>query len=191
MMLINNMKHILALDPYNSRQRQYQIEVDREVYTTIDVLSDSAADSPLGCGTRVWKVKESSGRIRILKDVWLKLNGQEEHRIHRAILADTKALNVEENDDFDEQLSQRVLRPMAYCRVRIDNEEDSTNTVMGGGYDLDNTMIMVEPVTFQQLSSVEPRGRMINILLHNQAPLLVRIRTLQLNTLVHAERPST
>ncbi|KAH7870251.1 uncharacterized protein C8R40DRAFT_1213112 [Lentinula edodes] len=156
----------------NSRQRQYKIEVDREVYTTIDVLSDSAADSPLGCGTRVWKVKDSSGRTRILKDVWLKLNGQEGHRIHQAILADTKALNVEENDDFDDQLSQRVLRPMAYCRVRIGNEEDSTNTVMGGGYDLDNTIIMVEPVTFQQLFSVEPRGRMINILLHNQAPLL-------------------
>ncbi|KAJ3902454.1 hypothetical protein F5879DRAFT_1043441 [Lentinula edodes] len=176
---------------HNSRQRQYKIEVDREVYTTIDVLSDSAADSPLGCGTRVWKVKDSSGRTRILKDVWLKLNGQEGHSIHQAILADTKALNVEENDDFDDQLSQRVLRPMAYCRVRIGNEEDSTNTVMGGGYDLDNTIIMVEPVTFQQLFSVEPRGRMINILLHNQAPLLVRIRTLQLNTLVHVERSST
>ncbi|KAJ3860131.1 hypothetical protein EV359DRAFT_85646 [Lentinula novae-zelandiae] len=115
------------------------------------------------------------------------LRGQEEHKIHQAILANTKALNVEENDDFDEQLSA----PTHGVLEKIGNEEDSTDAVMGGGYDLDNTMIMVEPVIFQQPSSVEPRGRLINLLLHNQAPLLVRISTLQLNTLVHVERSST
>ncbi|KAF9078801.1 hypothetical protein BDP27DRAFT_29555 [Rhodocollybia butyracea] len=30
-----------------------------------------SADSPLGRGTRIWKVRDSEGEIRVLKDLWL------------------------------------------------------------------------------------------------------------------------
>ncbi|KAJ3721317.1 hypothetical protein DFJ43DRAFT_1158660 [Lentinula guzmanii] len=46
-----------------SGQQQYEIKINDNSYTTVDVLSDSAADSPLGRATRVSKVKDSSDNI--------------------------------------------------------------------------------------------------------------------------------
>ncbi|KAJ3986629.1 hypothetical protein F5890DRAFT_1502618, partial [Lentinula detonsa] len=98
-------------------QRQYLIKIKDQSYTTVDVLSDTAADSPLGRATRVWRVKDSSAKIRVLKDVWLESDRLEEHKIREAILADAKALN--EEDGYDAQLDKRMLRPMAYWRVPV------------------------------------------------------------------------
>ncbi|KAJ4469252.1 hypothetical protein J3R30DRAFT_3739351 [Lentinula aciculospora] len=47
----------------DANRRQYNIEVN------VDVLSDSVADSRLGRATRVWKVRDSNGKIRVLNDV--------------------------------------------------------------------------------------------------------------------------
>ncbi|KAJ3782191.1 hypothetical protein GGU10DRAFT_335752 [Lentinula aff. detonsa] len=115
-------------------QRQYLIKINDQSYTTVDVLSDTAADSPLGRATRVWKVKDSSAKIRVLKDVWLESDRLEEHKIREAILADAKALN--EEDGYDAQLEKRMLRPMAYWRVPVGDEEDDTGSVMLDSYDL-------------------------------------------------------
>ncbi|KAJ3984890.1 hypothetical protein F5890DRAFT_1553642 [Lentinula detonsa] len=63
---------------------------------------------------KVWKVKDSNAKIRVLKDVWLESDRLEEHKIREAILADAMALNEE-----DAQLEKRMLRPMAYWRVPV------------------------------------------------------------------------
>ncbi|KAJ3995813.1 hypothetical protein F5050DRAFT_1823993 [Lentinula boryana] len=112
-------------------QRQYLIKISDQSYTTVDVLSDTAADSPLGRATRVWKVKDSTAKIRVLNDVWLESDHLEEHKIREAILADAKALNEE-----DAQLEKRMLRPMAYWRVPVGDDEDDTGSVMLDNYNL-------------------------------------------------------
>ncbi|KAJ3996012.1 hypothetical protein F5050DRAFT_1822131 [Lentinula boryana] len=123
-------------------RRQYNIEVNGQLYTTVEVLSDSSADSPLGRATRVWQVKGSDGGIRVLKDVWLESDRLEEHKIWEAILADAKALNGNEEDNHHEELEKRMLKPMAYCRVCVDNQADDTGTVMLSGYDLSSAPLV-------------------------------------------------
>ncbi|KAJ3843055.1 hypothetical protein F5878DRAFT_528643, partial [Lentinula raphanica] len=70
-----------------NKRRQYKIKVNSQIFTTVKVLSDVSADSPLGRATRVWKVLDSSNKIRVLKDVWLESDRKQEHEIHQAILA--------------------------------------------------------------------------------------------------------
>ncbi|KAJ3775782.1 hypothetical protein FB446DRAFT_823931 [Lentinula raphanica] len=97
-----------------SGRRQYKIEVDGQKFTTVDVLSDASAARPLGRATRVWKVLDSSGIIRVLKDVWLESDRMGEHEIHQAILDD--------------------------CRVPVNREPDDTAAVMLHGYDLSKSV---------------------------------------------------
>ncbi|KAJ3985041.1 hypothetical protein F5890DRAFT_1216334 [Lentinula detonsa] len=125
-----------------SGHRQYRIKINDQTYTTIDVLSDSAAHSPLGRATRVWKVKDSSDKIRVLKDVWLESDRLEEHKIREAILADAKTLNQRKEHSFDTQLEKRMLRPMDYCRVRVGDEEDDTGAVMLRSFDLGKAQLV-------------------------------------------------
>ncbi|KAJ3748878.1 hypothetical protein DFH05DRAFT_1540096 [Lentinula detonsa] len=73
------------------------------------------------------KVKDSSANIRVFKDVWLESDRLEEHKIRGANLADAKALN--EEDGYDAQLEKHMLRPMAYWRVPVGDEEDDTGSV--------------------------------------------------------------
>ncbi|KAJ3998641.1 hypothetical protein F5050DRAFT_1743799 [Lentinula boryana] len=140
-----------------SGQRQYEIKLNDNSYTTVDVLSDSAADSPLGRATRVWKVKDSSGKIRVLKDVWPESDRLEEHKIRETILADAKALNKREEHSYDAQLEKRMLRPMAYCRVRVGGEEDDTGAVMLRSFDLSKAQ-MVYLITPKAPSPVEKQS---------------------------------
>ncbi|KAJ3985486.1 hypothetical protein F5890DRAFT_1409428 [Lentinula detonsa] len=93
-------------------RRQYHIKIENQSYMTVDVLSDSAADSPLGRATRVWKVKDSSDKIRVLKDVWLECDRLEEHKIREAILADAKALNEREEHTLSAIETQSVAMSM-------------------------------------------------------------------------------
>ncbi|KAJ4488373.1 hypothetical protein J3R30DRAFT_3730302 [Lentinula aciculospora] len=110
-------------------RRQHDIEGNGDVYTTVDVLSDSAADSPLCCATRVWKVRDSNGKIRVLKDIWLEPDRLEEHKIRADILADAKALNKKKpTDNFDQQRKKRMHKPLGYCRVHVNGQEDDTDT---------------------------------------------------------------
>ncbi|KAJ3795390.1 hypothetical protein GGU11DRAFT_747092 [Lentinula aff. detonsa] len=136
-------------------QRQYLIKINDQSYTTVDVLSDTAADSPIGRATRVWKVKDSRAKIRVLKDVWLESDHLEEHKIREAILADAKALN--EEDGYDAQPDKRMLRPMAYWRVPVGKEEDDTGSVMLDSYDLSKAQ-MVNLVTPKKPSAVQTQS---------------------------------
>ncbi|KAJ3742824.1 hypothetical protein DFH05DRAFT_1421802 [Lentinula detonsa] len=138
-------------------RRQYHIKIENQSYMTVDVLSDSAADSPLGRATRVWKVKDSSDKIRVLKDVWLERDRLEEHKIREAILADAKALNEREVHSFDAQLEKRMLKPIAYWRVPVGDEEDDTGAVMLHSYDLSNAQ-MVNLISPKALSAIETQS---------------------------------
>ncbi|KAJ3718700.1 hypothetical protein C8R42DRAFT_125223, partial [Lentinula raphanica] len=129
-------------------RRQYTIDVDGHQFTTTEVLSDASADSPLGRATRVWKVKDSAGHQRVLKDVWLETDRKEEHEIVTDILNSAKSIKPKPELDINyyEELQKRMLKPIAYCRVLVDDktverepvkgQPDETGTIMLRGYDL-------------------------------------------------------
>ncbi|KAJ3830484.1 hypothetical protein F5880DRAFT_786438 [Lentinula raphanica] len=121
-----------------SGRRQYKIEVDGQKFTTVDVLSDASAARPLGRATRVWKVLDSSGIIRVLKDVWLESDRMGEHEIHQAILDDVEKFDQAHHSNYRAKLEQRMLRPLAQCRVPVNHKPDDTAAVMLRGYDSSN-----------------------------------------------------
>ncbi|KAJ3843102.1 hypothetical protein F5878DRAFT_554632 [Lentinula raphanica] len=123
----------------NQRKRQqYKIEVGGQSFTTLEVLSDASADSPLGRATRVWKVKDAGGGIRVLKDVWLESDRMGEHEIQDAILKDVEKYDQANNVKFRTALEKRMLTPLAHCKVPVNREPDDTTVVMLRGYDWAN-----------------------------------------------------
>ncbi|KAJ3762230.1 hypothetical protein EV360DRAFT_67243 [Lentinula raphanica] len=132
----------------SSRWRQYNIDVNGHTFTTMEVLSDASADSPLGRATRVWKVKDSDGKERVLKDVWLETDRKEEHVILEEILESTKLIKPDPELDVNyyEELQKRMLKPTAHCSVLVDDktvegdpakgQPDNTGVIMLRGYDL-------------------------------------------------------
>ncbi|KAJ3763536.1 hypothetical protein EV360DRAFT_33428 [Lentinula raphanica] len=102
-----------------NKRRQYKIKVNGQIFTTVDVLSDVSADSPLGRATRVWKVLDSSNKIRVLKDVWLESDRKQEHEIHQAILARAEEYDQANKSKYRRLLEKHMLRPMAYCKVPV------------------------------------------------------------------------
>ncbi|KAJ3768088.1 hypothetical protein FB446DRAFT_818059 [Lentinula raphanica] len=125
----------------SSSRRQYKIDVDGHQFTTMEVLSDSSADSPLGRATRIWKVKDCAGHIRVLKDVWLETDRKEEHMILEDILESTKSIKSKRKLNFHAELEKRILKPMAHCRVpvydkTVKGQPDDTSAIMLRGYDL-------------------------------------------------------
>ncbi|KAJ3771873.1 hypothetical protein FB446DRAFT_845958 [Lentinula raphanica] len=132
----------------SSSRRQYNIDVDGHQFTTTEVLSDASADSPLGRATRVWEVKDSAGHPRVLKDVWLETDRKEEHEIVTDILNSAKSIKLDPdlNINYYEELQKRMLKPIAHCRVLVDDktvegepvkgQPDETGTIMLRGYDL-------------------------------------------------------
>ncbi|KAF9078837.1 hypothetical protein BDP27DRAFT_1441205 [Rhodocollybia butyracea] len=117
-------------------RRQYTIGVEGKVYTTISIILDSSADSPFGRGTRIWKVKDHEGKIRVLKDLWLEFDRVPEHEILQRIIDDIKNLDDPEAHDMAEIVRERTLTPLAFCKVAVDDAVDDTKTVMMGGFDL-------------------------------------------------------
>ncbi|KAF9069419.1 hypothetical protein BDP27DRAFT_1265073, partial [Rhodocollybia butyracea] len=114
-------------------RRQYQIIVDGETYTTVSILSDSAADSPLGRATRVWKVVDKDGNTRVLKDVWLDFDRQDEQEIRCAILDDVRELDKRNGSIYAEELEKRMLTILSSWRVTVDNTnkvKDDTTAIM-------------------------------------------------------------
>ncbi|KAJ3739996.1 hypothetical protein DFH05DRAFT_477617 [Lentinula detonsa] len=132
--------------------------------------------SHLSC-LRVWYqclipvLLDSSDNIRVLKDVWPESDRLEEHKIRETILADAKALREEYS--YDVQLEKRMLRPMAYCRVRVGGEEDDTGSVMLRNFDLSKAQ-MVYLITPKAPSPVEKQSvcLLIRTLFHTPQPLL-------------------
>ncbi|KAJ3753782.1 hypothetical protein EV360DRAFT_87460 [Lentinula raphanica] len=126
-------------------RRQYTIDVDGHQFTTMEVLSDASADSPLGRATRVWKVKDSAGQERVLKDVWLETDRKEEHVILDDILNAAKSIKSDDELDYRAELEKRMLKPMVYCRVPVydkavegepvKGQPDDTGAIMLRGYD--------------------------------------------------------
>ncbi|KAJ3966400.1 hypothetical protein EV361DRAFT_571439 [Lentinula raphanica] len=122
-------------------RRQYKIEVDGQHFTTMDMLLEASTDNGQGRATRIWRVKDSGGHTRVLKDLWLSSNRQEEHKIREAILADASALYDKDKKnssgdviDYREELDKRLVKPLAYWRVPVNGQPDDTGTVMLGGY---------------------------------------------------------
>ncbi|KAJ3774291.1 hypothetical protein FB446DRAFT_729523 [Lentinula raphanica] len=138
----------------SSRRRQYNIDVNGHTFTTMEVLSDASADSPLGRATRVWKVKDSDGKERVLKDVWLETDRKEEHVILEEILESTKLIKPDPELDVNyyEELQKRMLKPTAHCRVLVDDktvegdpakgQPDDTGVIMLRGYDLGSAKLV-------------------------------------------------
>ncbi|KAJ3748344.1 hypothetical protein DFH05DRAFT_1472306 [Lentinula detonsa] len=118
----------------NDDRRQYKIEVDGKYYITLRVLSDFAADSPLGRATRVWKVINDEGNIHVLKDVWLDHSRMEEHKIREAILEDVQRLK--NGQRYAEVLKNYMFTPIAYGKVHVGGLADDTTDVMLGGYNV-------------------------------------------------------
>ncbi|KAF9066788.1 hypothetical protein BDP27DRAFT_1404234 [Rhodocollybia butyracea] len=116
--------------------RQYIIEVEGKVYTTISIISDSSANSPFGRGTRIWKVQDSEGKIHVLKDLWLSFDTVPENQILMQIIEDIRNLDNDSADKMAEAVRKRTLTPLACCKVAVDGQVDDTRTVMMGGYDL-------------------------------------------------------
>ncbi|KAJ3760773.1 hypothetical protein EV360DRAFT_39112 [Lentinula raphanica] len=128
----------------NANRRQYKIEVAGKSYTTLRVLSDIAADSPLGRATRVWKVKDDEGNLHVLKDVWLDQSRTEEHLIREEILKAVEGL--EDGERFAELLKKYMLTPIAYGKVRVDGLPDDTTDVMLAGYlPVEDEMVPLKP----------------------------------------------
>ncbi|KAJ3793702.1 hypothetical protein GGU11DRAFT_748665 [Lentinula aff. detonsa] len=129
----------------NDDRRQYKIEVDGKYYTTLRVLSDFAADSPLGRATRVWKVINDEGNIHVLKDVWLDHGRMEEHKIREAILEDVQRLK--NGQRYAEVLKSYMFTPIAYGKVRVGDLADDTTDVMLGGYNVveDDMVLLITP----------------------------------------------
>lgn len=95
---------------------------DKE-YTAEATLADFSADSPLGRATRVWRVKDPDGEIRVLKDVWVDETRPLEHQLYKEILADVP----EHNRAF---VKRHMLTPMAHCKVKVGDFDDHTVNVM-------------------------------------------------------------
>jgi hypothetical protein len=138
-------------------RRQYIIEVEGKVYTTMAIILDSSADSPFGRGTRIWKVKDREGKIRVLKDLWLEFDRVPEHEILERIIDDIKNSGEPNADKMAESFHQRTLTPLAFCKLAVDGETDDTKSVMMGGFDLAGQPV-VDLVTAQTPASASQQS---------------------------------
>ncbi|KAJ3837508.1 hypothetical protein F5878DRAFT_710762 [Lentinula raphanica] len=142
----------MSFSHMDSSRRQYNIDVNGHQFTTMEVLSDASADSPLGRATRVWKVKDSAGHPRVLKDVWLETDRKEEHLIVEDILKAAGSIKIDPHIDYRGELEKRILKPMEYCRVPVydktvegepvKDEPDDTDAIMLRGYDLGSAKLV-------------------------------------------------
>ncbi|KAJ3763345.1 hypothetical protein EV360DRAFT_33772, partial [Lentinula raphanica] len=139
-------------------RRQYRIEVNGKSYTTDRILSDIAADSPLGRATRVWKVVDDVGHVHVLKDVWLDHSRTEEHLIREEILKAVR--DLDDGERFVERLKKHMLTPIAYGKVRVDEETDDTSGVMLAGYDPkeDEMVPLIPPTTISSRNTRRSTG---------------------------------
>ncbi|KAJ3817658.1 hypothetical protein F5880DRAFT_1627622 [Lentinula raphanica] len=125
-----------------------QADVDGHQFTTMEVLSDSSADSPLGRATRIWKVKDSAGHIRALKDVWMETDRKEEHVILEDILESTKSIKSNRKLDFHTELEKPIVKDKTVEGELDKSRPDDTGAIMLRGYDLGSAnTVKLLPVT--------------------------------------------
>ncbi|KAJ4477465.1 hypothetical protein J3R30DRAFT_3486197 [Lentinula aciculospora] len=117
-----------------TEKRQYKIQVGDKTYVTVKVLSDYAADSPIGRATRVWLVTDEadpSNRQYVLKDVWVDSERATEDEIRSALLID-----IEEKCGADARalVENHLLTPVAFEKLCINTSADDTvGVIMRGG----------------------------------------------------------
>ncbi|KAJ3784824.1 hypothetical protein GGU10DRAFT_15723 [Lentinula aff. detonsa] len=127
-----SMTCILPTSPTD--KRQYRIRVRDKTYITTKILSDYAADSPIGRATRVWLVKDEDGLSDsryVLKDVWVDSERQTEDEIRSALLKD---VDEKCGSDARSKVEKHLLTPVAFEKLHIDTiVDDTTQLIMRGG----------------------------------------------------------
>ena len=108
------------------------------VFRTDGLINDDGAKSPLGRGTRVWRVKrlvdgepDASARGRVLKDSWVDDDRDREGEILEQIL-DTPGLSV----TTQRTLAELFLTQVVSGDVVIDGEPDRTRGFLDGATDI-------------------------------------------------------
>ncbi|KAJ3999942.1 hypothetical protein F5050DRAFT_751632 [Lentinula boryana] len=156
-----SMTCILPASP--TGKRQYKIQVEDKTYITTRILSDYAADSPIGRATRVWLVKDEDGLSDsryVLKDVWVDSERQTEDEIRSALLKD-----VDEHCGSDARaiVERHLLTPVASEKLHVGTIiDDTTQLIMRGGTipkNLDHLKLVVPQLsgssTRSQVSTTE------------------------------------
>ncbi|KAJ3801226.1 hypothetical protein GGU11DRAFT_770359 [Lentinula aff. detonsa] len=142
-------------------QRQYKIRVGDKAYITTKMLSDNAADSPIGRATRVWLVRDEDGPSDsryVLKDVWVDSERQTEDEIRSALLKD-----VEEKCGSDARaiVEKHLLTPVAFEKLHIGAiVDDTTQLIMRGG-SIPKTLDHLKLIVLQQ-SGLSTRSQVSN-----------------------------
>ncbi|KAJ3849680.1 hypothetical protein EV368DRAFT_85296 [Lentinula lateritia] len=106
------MSFILPASP--TEKRQYRIRVGDKTYITVKMLSDHAADSPIGRGTRVDNGRETEDEIcsNLLKYVELKCGS-----------------------DACAMVKKHLITPIAFEKLLIGtNVDDTSQVIMRGGF---------------------------------------------------------
>lgn len=181
-----------------SEKRLYYIRLGNEHYTTLKLLSDYSADSPIGRATRVWLVRaESDQKEYVLKDVWIDNDRELEHQIREALLDDIdKAFGQAARDE----VARHMLTPVAHEKVCIaSGVEDDTTTVMMRGWtpSADTTRLVplkievrsVEPVT-QSLGPMSAYDTNARPFLKTHVPAIPSIRR-KIHYIVFKEHATT
>ncbi|KAJ3995073.1 hypothetical protein F5050DRAFT_1830616 [Lentinula boryana] len=136
-----------------TEKRRYKIQVGSKTYVTIKMLSDYAADSPIGRATRVWLVVDEVGpsdRYYVLKDVWVDAERDTEDEIRSNLLKD-----VEEKcgSKARDKVERHLLTPVAFEKLRIGaSADDTTQLIMRGG-SLPQNLDHLKLTVFQQSES--------------------------------------
>ena len=113
------------------------------VFRTDGLINDDGAESPLGRGTRVWRVKrlvdgepDDSAPGRVLKDSWVDEDRDREGEILEKIL-DTPGLDKTEQ----QALAELFLTQVVSGDVLIDRKPDSTRGFLNGVTDIPSTKL--------------------------------------------------
>ncbi|KAF5390001.1 hypothetical protein D9757_003900 [Collybiopsis confluens] len=111
----------------SSSPRQYKITVNGQKFATVKNLADYSADSLISRATRVWLVKDKEGKEFVLKDVWMDTDRLPEHEIRDNLLRDVLK---ERGSDDHRTLSNHMLTPRVFERMKIDDMDDTTPRMM-------------------------------------------------------------
>ncbi|KAG8728726.1 hypothetical protein FRC11_010327, partial [Ceratobasidium sp. 423] len=112
----------------------------KNVYRTIGIISDVGADSMVGRGTRVWKVRKFEnghlvGPIYALKDVWVREDREPEHLI------------IQKIREQEPEYSRYFLTPIDFGFAPLNSASpsipDSTHKTMGPQSNLEPTRMVV------------------------------------------------
>ncbi|KAJ4477423.1 hypothetical protein J3R30DRAFT_3734319 [Lentinula aciculospora] len=143
-------------------KRQYKIQVGNKTYFTVKVLSDYAADCPIGRATRVWLVTDKadpSNRQYVLKDVWVDSERATEDEIRSTLLKD---IGEKCGADACVLVKRHLLTPVAFGKLCIDASVDDTIQLIMRGGSLPKNLPRLKLIVPQQ-SGTSRRSRISTI----------------------------